>query len=212
MERVIKSRKFVILLVCILWVFLFLFFLFVKFPYAAFIRLAEHKVEQGADIDLTIDGVSIRRDLSLSIDALDIKKIFNNDRAGIVLTDVSFKPSLGMLVGRTPVFRFSGKISRNGRIEGNYSGGEVANVEIQWDGVGMNDIQFPWPGGIPLLLDPTRGEATMNLINKDIATGSESLIVQLKGFGFPANDLKLSAVPLSSQEILYGKVSVSPAR
>ncbi len=209
MEREIKSKVLVKFLVCSLWLILFLFFLFVGFPYETFIRWAEIKVERGSDIELSIEGVSIRKDLSFSIDSMEIRKEINNAMSGITLTKVSFKPNIGMLLGRAPAFRFSGKISSDGWLEGNYKGGEIADININWNGVGMKDIQLPLPSGLPVLSNPTKGEAFLNITNKDMATGSESLIVQLKGSGFPSNELKLSAVAISNKEILYGKITAS---
>lgn len=209
MEGEIKSKVLVKFLVCSLWLILFLIFLLVRFPYETFIRWAEIKVERGSDIELSIEGVSIRKDLSFSIDSLEVSKEINNAMSGIALTKVSFKPNIGMILGRAPVFRFSGKISSDGWIEGNYTGGEIANININWNGVGMNDIQLPLPSGLPVLSSPTKGEASLNIINKDMATGSESLILQLKGSDFPFNELKLSAVAISSKEILYGKITAS---
>ncbi len=211
MEGEIKSKVLVKFLVCSLWLILFLIFLLVRFPYETFIRWAEIKVERGSDIELSIEGVSIRKDLSFSIDSLEISKEINNAMSGIALTKVSFKPNIGTLLGRAPAFRFSGKISSDGWIEGNYTGGEIASITINWDGVGMKDIQLPLPSGLPVLSNPTRGEASLSIVDKNLLTGSESLTVQLKGSGFPSNELKLSAMEISNKEILYGKITASLA-
>lgn len=207
MEGEIKSKVLVKFLVCSLWLILFLIFLFVRFPYETFIRWVEIKVERGADIELSIEGVSIRKDLSFSIDSLEISKVINNAMSGIALTEVSFKPNIGTLLGRAPAFMFSGKISSDGWIKGSYTGGEIASIHINWNGVRMKDIKLP--SGLPVLSSPTKGEAYLNITNKDMATGSESLIVQLKGLGFPFNELKLAAVEISTREILHGKITAS---
>ncbi len=207
MEGKIKSKVLVKFLVCLLWLILFLIFLLVRFPYETVIRWVEIKVERGSGIELSIEGVSIRKDLSFSIDSLEISKEINHAMSGITLTKVSFKPNIGMLLGKTPAFRFSGKISSDGWIEGDYTGGEIASININWNGVGMKDIQLP--SGLPVLSNPTRGEASLNITNKDMATGSESLIVQLKGSGFPFNELKLAAIEISNKEILYGRITAS---
>ncbi len=209
MEGAIKSKVLVKFLVCSLWLILFLAFLLVRFPYETFIRWAEIKVERRSGVELSIEGVSIRKDLSFSIDSLEISKEMNNAMSGITLTKVSFKPTIGSLLGKAPAFIFSGKVSSDGWIEGNYTGGEIAAININWNGVGMKDIQLPLPSGLPVLSNPTNGEASLSIADKDLLTGSESLIVQLKGSGFPINELKLSAMEISNKELLYGKITAS---
>lgn len=203
-----KGRLIKIIGGCLLWLFLLAIFFFALFPGDAFLKWTGHRLEERLMAEITIMGISIQNDLTLFIKKIDFKKYIGKGLLKIALREITLKPDIKRLIRGIPSFKFRAKIFENGIIVGNYDGSKDNNLVFYWEGVHVKDIKLPLSEEYTQISTITNGEASLIILPEERAKGSESIELKSEGLNLPFKDMKLSAIPLAPNHIIYGKVRI----
>lgn len=202
-----KGRLVRVVGVCLLWLLLLSIFLYMTFPTDYFIRWVENRIEEKINAEVSIEGMSLQRNLSLFIERIDFKKDLGQGILNIPLYEVSLEPDIGMLIRGIPVFRFRGR-AVEGSFEGDYDGSKGKKVVLSWKGMNIDNLKLPWRWNSSKTLGIANGEADLSILEKDKGKGSEFINLKIEGFDLSFNELKLPPIAISPKEVIYGRIKV----
>jgi len=193
---------------CLLWICLFIFFIFVRFPGDSFLKWTEYRLEEMINADISIVGINIQRDLSFFIERIDFKNNIGEEPHNVELRKILLKPDLKSLIRGVPAFTFRANIFKNGILKGTFYKSKDMNLVMNWEGINIREIKLPFFGkNFPISID-TNGKAILIMASKARAKGSEFIELTAEGLNLPFNYQKLPAFALPSQQVLYGRVKI----
>ncbi|MFQ5901096.1 MAG: hypothetical protein ACE5IH_06015 [Thermodesulfobacteriota bacterium] len=208
MEREIKNKRLLKLLIAILWLILFLSFFISRLPYSSIGGWIERRIEEKTNIGISIKGLRLTKGLGFFVDFLEIKKDFGDELLKVGFREVYINPDIKMLIRGVPAFELQGRIAEGGSVDGRYEGGEEQVINLSWEGVEIKKIKHPWQKRLPPLSNPTNGEASLVIIKKGRGKGSKTIEIKLQGAGIPSAGFKLPAIKLATGDIISGKIKV----